>query len=223
MLDNTDIIRAIIFANPAEQQLYAKRYSYSYPHGSPNSCLVASIGTMWSPGAWAKVADMVMYTRQQGFNCWWEELSDTSSVNQPMTNTMRNDALLKASSIGVEYVLALDNDALPEPDMLVRLMNAEVTCIAPFISDTRAEEVCIGSPRRPTGQSQQPMKWVPFTALLLHTSILNCIGVRPFTDTGNEGQFFRLLARYGHRVWMDTDNQLLVASPPSYPGELSWD
>ena len=111
------------FESKAESTWSQKRVGWEPAHIRPNSVFVAAIGCSWSEGAWEKVLNMVEYTNQQGICCWLTEIPD-KCVSMPYgaINAQRDNACLNAHNQGFEWLLMIDNDVLPEQDLLMRLL-----------------------------------------------------------------------------------------------------
>ena len=208
----------------AEQELFNDQQEYSYPHSSPNSVFIGAIGNMWKPGAWQCVVDMIAHTRMSGFNCMMDEIGNTTMIPWVGLSDMRNEAVARACRSGCEYALLIENDALPEPDMLIKLMSEEMPIVAPIIFDKEINgaKVGIGLPQRIADNGIQPMRWVPLTAVLFKVNVFNATGPMPFASTTLESQLFQLLWHYGHRAWMQTDVELKVASQPQRMFTKDW-
>lgn len=193
-----------------------------FPHVRPDSVFVGSIGTNWSKGAWQKVIDMVEHTNKMGVCCWFNEIPDNKcTVPYHDISMMRDMACMHAHNLGFEWFLMLENDALPEKDLILRLLKWQVSVISPYIVDSDRSKT-IAWPHHERGNGIKPVNWTALTCLLLWTKVLNCFdSCRPFQDTFTEGDFFNKLAHYGHRAYQDTNTDLAIAKNPTYHGTLN--
>ena len=207
------------YRNPQEEARADFAFNFSYPHLSPGSTMVAPIGTNWSPGAWERVVNMIIYARGEGFNVWLEEIRD-SCASPPYEGVpeMRDTAVMLAQARGFEWLCMVENDVMPEPELLVNLIHREMSVIGPRIIDPGNTAQCIGFPDWEAGTGVRPMRWLPYSFMLFKVAVFNCFGAPPFTTFAqrSEGNLALGLARYGHRVWQDTDRDMEIARPPSY-------
>lgn len=210
-------LRFRYYATDAEQKRMERKAKY--PHIRPDSVLVASIGTSWEPGAWQRVVDMVTYTNFHGVCCWFSEIPDTvSQLPYQNVNHMMDSACLTASNIGVEWLMLIQNDALPEPDLLMRLLEWQTPVVVPYIYDDVLGQPIAGPVyERDTGL--QPVEWACFTCILIWSKVLNCFAdCAPFRNSTRESWFFSRLIHYGHRAYQDTNTELKIATRPTYHG-----
>jgi len=187
----------------------------------PNSVYVAAIGCHWTPGAWQKVVDMVQYTGEHGICCWLVEFPDLC-VTMPYDaiGNLRDSACLAALDAGFEWVLLIDNDVLPEPDMLVKLVNWGMPITVPLMID-HERNVTSSGPNYPVNSGLRRIKWSALSCVLIWTKVLNCFpNGTLFTSLQVEYEFFNKLLHYGHRAYIDTNTELKLASPPGYNGGL---
>ncbi len=204
------------FKTTAEVERAQNQFHYGYPGLSPGSVFVAAIGTTWKPGAWQKTVDMVQHTRDKGYNTWLEEIPDPL-IEEPYATlgNMRDTAVMLAQARGFERVCIIENDVLPEPELLVSLIQRDIPIVAPRVMDPAHPGETIGYPDWPAETGLYPMKFVPFSFVLYRTAVFNCIP-QAFASIGTEGELFLRLWNYGHRPYQDTDNPLEIASEPSY-------
>ncbi len=187
----------------------------------PNSVYVAGIGCHWSPGAWQKVVDMVQYTNEHGICCWLNEFPD-SCIAMPYEGigNMRDSACLAALDAGFEWILLTDNDVLPEPDLLAKLINWGMPVVVPTIID-HDRGALLSSPKYPYGTGLRKAKWTCLSCILIWTRVLNCFpNGTLFTTLITEDEFARRLIHYGHRIFIDTNMELKTARNPAYFGGL---
>jgi len=210
-----------MFVTDEQHDLYVRRNKWSWAHGNPNSMLITPIGSMWEDGAYYHTKNMMMGVRKAGFMAWLAEIND-SYCTAPYANlsAMRDDAMLRAQTLGVEWLLLIETDALPEPDTALKLVAAEAPVIAPIIIHPKTERG-LGIPGYAAGVGVKPVRWVPTTMLLIRAGVLRCPEVR-FGTTTTEGEFFRRLAHYNHQAFIHTDVILPIARPPSDFPLLPW-
>ena len=120
------------FPSGPELQAAQGQMERGWPHMRPNSVLVAAMGNHWkAPGSWNKVIDMLDYTTNQGVYCAFQEVQDRCFNPYDALGTMRNEAALTALTEGFQYLCYIDNDVLPEPDCLYRLLQRGQSITAP--------------------------------------------------------------------------------------------
>jgi|TARA_Y100000310_G_C20701833_1_gene830684 hypothetical protein len=212
------------YANQLEYNRYLRTARTRRQHLNPDSVYVFSVGKNWSPGAWQKVVDMVDYTLEQGITCWFHEINDSlCQIPYMEIPAMRNAACQTAKDAGFEWVMMVDNDVLPEPDLLVRLLDSDRPVIVPYIKT--ADGYSLASPQYTVGGGTGAVRWAVLSCILIHCNVLNCFGDNmPFTDVTEEGDFFRRLWHYGHQGFQNTSVVLEMASSPNRPGKLkNWD
>lgn len=210
------------FASPQEQQRQEAKNTDGWgAYLKPDSVLIAAMGAHWSPMSWAKVADMVAFTNQAGIYCGLIEVMDRCSNPLDAMGTMRNEAIMLAKSAGYEYLCYVDNDVLPEPDTLVRLIQRQVPIIVPFIPEPGTARKLHGPERNPN-TGVWPMKWSVLSMLLFWMPVFNSVGERFWSDAigADEGFHFQALWCKGHRLYMDTDVQVVTTHKPNYPLQM---
>jgi len=111
----------------------------------------------------------------------------------------------------------IENDALPEEDLLLKLLNWDMPVVVPYIVDEVLKKpIC--APGYKPGVGLQPLQWSVFTCVLIKTNVLNCFATsQPFMSVAIESGFFNKLRHYGHRGYQDTNTELKIARRPSYP------
>lgn len=208
-------------ANAIEKKRNSEGFSDFY-HVRPGSVYLAAIGHSWQPHCWNRVIDMIMWANFQGYNVWLQEIPE-DYVNFPMAlpQVMRDTAILQGRNGGFDKICLIDNDILPDKEVLVRLMEHPFPIVSPFIWD-QGEDYALGVPRYERGLGMQPMRWVGSSFMLFDSSIFNCPNIK-FTGLYLEGQFGQLLASYGHKFWMDTDLEVQTFTPPGRVSQYNFD
>lgn len=201
-----------------ERELMEARSQFTWHHARPWSIFVAAMGYHWKPGSWQKVTDMVHYTQAHGFYDCMLEIMDRCKEPYDALGAMRNEAIMKARQ-GFEFLLYVDNDVLPEPDTLIRLLRHDQPIVAPYVEEPGTGKPLHG-PFRPKGAGLQRVRWCVLSMLLFKTSVFapfiggefwnNAIGA-------DEGYHFQKLWDVGHSPYLDTDIILPVYQPPTYP------
>ena len=203
-----------------EQELANRRPAYAHSH--PMSVFVAQIGANYDPGVWQKIIDMVVHTQKQGIQVWMEEIMPQHG-GFPFVDIggMRDSGVLRAQLAGFEYVCLIDSDVLPEPDLLVRLLNRNVSIVGPHIIEPESDET-LGNPQWDKDNGLCPCRWICASMLLMRTSIFNCPNTA-FKTGSDDDLFFQQLWKYGHQPYMDTEASLEVVRGPQRPGAKTWD
>lgn len=210
--------------NQESQTRHNAQWQYGYPHHSPGSVLVASVGVNWDAGCFEAVMDCVEFARSKGYEVWFQEIRD-SMMLPPFEGIqgMRDEAVLTAQARGLEYLCLIENDVKPTPDLLVRMLQREAPVLAPRMlhPDGEFEGTVIGYPKHKADIGLQPMRFVAFSWILFKTTVFNCFQTPPFTAYAHhsEGQLAAGLARYGHRIFMDTGANLELTRGPAYNHE----
>lgn len=207
--------------NPIEKKRNSERFS-SYWHLRPDSVFVASIGTSWQPHSWNRVVDMIMWANFKGYNVWFQEVEE-DHINFPMANTqvMRDSAIMMGKDAGFDKICLIDNDVLPDKEVLFKLLEHPFPLVSPYIWD-QGEDHALGIPRYERGQGLQPMRWVGASFMLFKASIFNCPDIK-FSGLYQEGQFGQKLAHYGHQFWVDTDVEVQTFTPPGRMAQHNFD
>ena len=189
---------------------------------NPDSVMIATMGSHWEPGAWHKVMDMTKATIAAGHRTAFVELQDRCFNPYDALGSMRNEAILMAQNAGFEWLCYLDNDVLPEPDTLLRLLNRQLPVIAPYVVEPGTGTKLHGPYREPNS-GVQPVRWTVLSMLLFHTNVFHSTGPQFWRDAigADEGYHFQVLYYYGHRLHLDTDVQVATTSRPNYPLALN--
>lgn len=134
--DDTFEIR--YFATAVERERAKRGARVKFPHIRPHSVCVFAVGSNWEPTAWQKVVDMVAHTNKKSVCCWLVEIRD-NCVQLPYMalNTMKDAGFMYAHDMGFEYIMLVDNDILPEPDLVLRLLNWDMPIVVPYIRDKK--------------------------------------------------------------------------------------
>jgi len=206
------------FASDIEKERVFKSQHFRPPHIRAASTLVAPIGVMWEPGAWQKTVDMVIASNQRGVCTWLHEMVDINAgIPAKHLNIMRDSACMYAHDAGFEWVMIIENDALPDEDLLINLLKWDMPVVVPYITDDiLGKPICAPFYKPNTGL--HPVSWSVFTCMLINTRVLNCFPfAQPFDTVGIESGLFNKLRHYGHKVYQDTNTKLEIARRPSYP------
>ena len=216
------------YPSEQERKIATDMQGRSWVHMRPRSVLIASMGNHWYPTSWQKTVDMLQYCTGQGTYVALQEIQDRCLDPYDALGTMRNEAILQAISEGFEYLMYVDNDILPQPDTLFKLLQWDMPVVAPLIY----EPTNVPNPQMPKGKQLSgppveqgkglvPAKWSVLSMLLFKTAVFNC-----FADPGHfwsdaigadEGFHFQKLWTKGHRVFIDTNTELKVGKEPTYP------
>ena len=202
-----------------EQQLAMKQNERQWPHIRPHSVLIAAMGYHWAPTAWNKVIDMITETQKQGAYVALQEIQDRCLRPYDALGTMRNEAILQADSEGFEFLCYVDNDVLPKPDTLLRLLAWDMPIVAPLVLEPGTGKQLSG-PAVQANSGLHPAKWAVLSMLLFRTAVLRPYRGMFWSDAvgADEGfHFQRLWAETGHRPYLDSNTQLVVAGEPLYP------
>ena len=206
------------FASDIEKERVFKSQHFRPPHIRAGSTLVAPIGVMWEPGAWQRTVDMVIKANKVGVCTWLHEMVDINAgIPAAHLNMMRDSACMYAHDTGFEWVMLIENDALPDEDLLINLLKWDMPVVVPYIMDeVLGRPIC--APFYKKGSGLQPVTWAVFTCMLINTRVLNCFPfAQPFNTVGIESGLFHKLRHYGHKVYQDTNTELKISRRPSYP------
>lgn len=211
--DNYDIR---YYATELEHQKATSTWGIKFPHVRPDSVLVASIGNKWVPGAWQKVMDMVDFTNRKGICCWFVEIPDLMTTPPyQLINRMRDVACMHAVNMGFEWMLMIENDALPDEDLIIKLLKTELSIILPYVVDPQ-DDTPITFPKYERNSGIRVVQWSAFTCMLMWTKVFNCFDCcRPFNDIIIEVDFFNKLIHFGHRAYQDTGTEMKIATSPT--------
>ncbi len=217
--EHTDYRQIQIFPTSQEALAGQKQERFYPSHIRPDSILVASVGTHWRPGCWEKVVRMVQYTNEQGLCCWLEEIPDyCTDLPYASLGVMQDAACLSAVNRGFEWLLLVDNDILPEPDLIMKLMKWGMPVVVPLIRDEERNLVVSGPPY-PPNTGLRTVRWAALNCILIWTKVLNCFpNCSPFLGAVSEPDFYNRLLHYGHKACQDTGVELKTATPPTYFG-----
>lgn len=202
----------------AERNHAAWRSENTWMHVRPWSVLVAAMGNHWKPGCWQKVLDMVQYTNNQGFLCNLEEIMDRCFNPYDAMGAMRNEAVIRARQ-GYEYLMMVDNDVLPDPDTISRLMHWHVPIVAPYVIEPGVGRPLHG-PVQARDQGLRQIRWCVLSMVLYRTTVFGSFPGGEFWNNAvgaDEGYHFQKLWDVGHNPWVDTTLLLPVYQAPTYP------
>lgn len=196
---------------------------YRLPHLQYNSVLVVAISNEWCEGSWWRVQQMLAHTEEQGFTIAFEEMDDMSLLPTDAIGIMRACGALMALDAGFEWCFLIDTDILPEPDLLVRLLQHDRPVLYPLL---HAKEdlypwAPLSSPVLKPGMGLQTVQWAAMSAMLFNTHVFNCLDA--YAWHGHDRHFAQCLNHFGHRIYVDTDTVLEVARGPSRHPSKSWD
>ena len=205
-------------ASAREKALMEKVATENWGHVRPYSVLLVSMSNHWAPTAWAKVADMIKFTLDQGIYCGFNELRDRCFEPYDALGTMRNEGINIALAEGYEWLCYVDNDVLPEPDMLIKMLQHPVSIIVPYVVEP-GSGMRLHGPHREPNTGLQPIRWSVLSMILFRTNVFHCTGPTFWSDAigADEGIHFQRLWYYGHRPFVDTNCQLIVSGKPTYP------
>ena len=189
-------------------------------HVSPYSTLIAAMGNYWAPGSLEAVKNMAKATFEQGYEvCLYEEF-DRCYRPFDAIGSMRNMAYLRAIREGWEYLLYVDNDVLPEPDVLVRLLHLRVPIITPIVYYADGEAHDLSMPLLERGRGLAMIGSCVLSFVLFRTAVFLPWATGTFWGNAigdDEGYHFAKLEMSGQRPFGDTDVQVLCQNPPHYP------
>ena len=211
------------FGTPTESELYARQADYMRPHSRPGSVCVVTAGTLWCPGSWKAVTDMWMHNYKRGLTVWFQEVKDPrSGLPYEHLASMMDHGIVQAMNRGFDYICLLETDVLPEPDLLMHLMGAEVPIIAPIIVDPDTGKA-VGSPQHASHTGLKRMKWVPTSFLLFKSNVFHCLAPTIFTGVAGEDMVWERFWYYGHQPFLDTDHPLEMVTHATRSGNLTID
>jgi hypothetical protein len=217
-----DAILIPSFFSPIEAKLYTGQAVYGRPHSRPGSVSIVATGTMWRPGCWAAVADMFTYTQNLGIASWLSEIRDArTTIPYTQLGAMIDHACMQALNRGFEYVVLVQTDILPQPDLIMKLLSFELPIVVPLIIDPVSGKG-VGGPNNERDTGLKPMRWVPFPLMLIKTSVFNCCNDF-FGSQSTEDMTWERFWHYGHRPWQDTHSVLEMATHATRFGNLSYD
>ena len=227
---NGDCLKRFTFHNEAEKDRFFEQDSYGWPHASPGSTTVIAVGNRWKKSdeegnkynCELMVREMCTHTQKQGYKVLFEEVPVWFG-NFPMASvaSAREHGALLANMYGTEYVFFVDNDIMPEPELLTELLSYNSPIIVPMVIDSRHNQM-LGGPIREKHSGVWGQKWASMSALLMKTCLLDLPGVK-FVHSDTEGLFYQRIARWGHTIHMDTSQILYTATPPTRPDSMSFE
>lgn len=189
-------------------------------HISPYSTLIAAMGSYWQPGCLDSVKAMAKFTWDYGYEvCFYEEPDRCYSPFDAM-GSMRNMAYMRAIREGWEYVLYVDNDVLPPPDTLVRLLQRNVPIITPIIVYSDNGDHGLSMPKMEQGKGLAMVGSTVLSCLLIRTSVFFPWATGGFWGNAigdDEEYHFTKLEHAGHRPFVDTDEVVTCVTPPHFP------
>lgn len=189
-------------------------------HLSPYSTLIAAIGDYWAPGSLEAMQEMSKTTFAHGYEvCLYEEF-DRCYRPFDALGSMRNMAYWRAIREGWEHILYVDNDVLPQPDTLIRLLSRRVPIISPIISYADGQDHDLALPQAERGRGLAMVGSCVLSFILFRTSVF-----LPWVTSGfwgnaigdDEGYHFAKLELSGQRPFIDTDVEVVCQNPPHYP------
>lgn len=210
-------------ASGFEKQWNEERQQRGWGHSRPFSCYVGAIGNHWKPRSWAKTIDMVQYANEHGMYVVFEEVQDRCQEPYDALGVMRNEVLTKAEYGGYEYVVMVDNDILPAPDTLFRMLRKmwrhNVSVCAPLVYEPGTGRPLHGPTAEPyTGL--QAGRWNVLSMILFKTSVFRSFPPGGFWHDprgADEGFHYQKLYNAGHHPMLDTEVVLDIQQAPTYP------
>jgi len=189
-------------------------------HVSPGSTLIAAMGDHWKPQCFEAVKQMAYHTWEAGCEvCFYEE-PDRCYNPFDAIGSMRNMAYWRAIREGWEYLLYVDNDVMPPPDALEKLLARRLPIIAPILRYLNDEDHGISQARMEFGNGLVMVGSCLLSFLLIRTSVFLPWATSPFwgNEIGDdEAYHFAKLDMIGHRPFIDTNVVVEVKSPPHFP------
>lgn len=210
-------------ASGFEKQWNEERQQRGWGHSRPFSCYMAAIGNHWKPRSWAKVVDMVQYANEHGMYVVFEEVQDRCQEPYDALGVMRNEVLTKAEYGGYEYVVMVDNDILPAPDTLFRMLRKmwanNVSACAPLVYEPGTGRPLHGPVAEPYS-GLQPVRWNVLSMLLFKTTAFRSFPQGGFWHDprgADEGFHYQKLYGAGIHPMIDTEVIVDVYHGPTYP------
>ena len=208
-----------------ENQVTGERYFIQEvngnPHFSPGSVLIATIGTDFPDGCKEKIYAMKEYTREAGYNVKYVEMQVYhNTFPQASHASTRNHAINSGRIGGTDYICFLDTDVEPEKEILVNLLEHQMSVITPYVIDPD-DNSQLGAPSRNIATGLYIQKWVPQCFLLVKTGVFHNTEIK-FAYDEAEDMFSQRLHLYGLTRYVDTGQVLTLASPPGRPDSKSW-
>lgn len=205
-----------------EYAMRMRQEEKGWSHNRPNSVLLWAIGNHWKPGSWQHVMDMMKFTIDQGVYVEFREGQDRCFEYADALGVMRNEGILVAENLGLEWICFVENDVWPPPDALIRMLQdydaTKANIITPFICEQ-------GSGRPLHGPHVGPdsgfhwMKWSVLSFIMFRTAIFKSYP-GDFWETAigaDEGYHFQKFFRNGYYLGMDSALQIPALRRPQYP------
>jgi len=205
-----------------QQDLWKARMENGLPsHVSPYSVLIAAMGQHWRPGSLEAVTALAQATFDAGYTvCFYEE-PDRCYTPYDALGVMRNLAYYRALEEGWEYLLYVDNDVIPQPDALVRLLRRHVPLISPIVSYADGQPYGLTLPQMERGRGLAMVSSCVLSFLLFNAAVLRPYALSPFwQDALGADEFYhfaKLRTGTGHRPFVDSDVEVICSDPPHYP------
>lgn len=211
------------FPSETEKATWEANRLIGFPQSHPGSIFIATAGTMWKPGCWEKVVDMLMFTRRQGLQCWLKEVLDPWDTD-PYLNLgkIRDAGILKGKMSAMANILLIDCDVEPEIDTAINLLRYDLPVVVPYIASGVTQGACVGRPEYSKGKGIQRIQWSALSFILYNARIFNCVDNLNQSATV-EMDLFEKLEFYGHHAYMDTSLELKLASHATRFTTKTWD
>ena len=138
--------------------------------------------------------------------------------------TMRNRLCMTAAEEGFTHVLLLDNDVrLDEPDILVKLVEANKEIIVPWSDQKFKAPALLAVPSFPSGAGVLPINWACLSSIMFQVSVFEKITPWPFFDTMcycEEETTFQRWRLLGVPAYQQTSASVSLLRPPTNMWEL---
>ena len=190
------------------------------PHVGPFSVFIAAMGSNWEPECKEAVEAMAYRVFEEHHDVVLYEQPDLCMEPFDAMGTMRNEAANKARLGGFEYILYLDNDIKPEPEVLLRLLYRNVPVIAPAIHYSTGEDYGLNVVKATRNQGLAMVRSTLVSIVLFRTDVFTPFHGSFWADAiGAHEQFHweKLEAVTGHRLFLDTDLDVEIVKPPHFP------
>ena len=208
------------FATEQEKLLHEERLTRGMGHASPYSTLLAAMGNHWKPGCFEAVKRMAERTWQEGYQvCFYEE-TDRCLNPYDAIGVMRNCAYMKALREGWEYILYVDNDVLPEPDTLIKLLKNPVAIQSPIVAYADGQDHGLKMPALEQGRGLVLVTSCVVSFLLVRTNVFFPWALGGFWQDGigaDEDYQFQKFYQAGHLPFVDTNVTMTCVEPPHFP------
>mgnify|MGYP001610294187 CR=1 FL=1 len=197
-------------------------------HVAPFSVLIAAIGPHWEPGCFEAVELMAETYWKQGYQVALYEEADLCYQPYDALGSMRNRALRRALEEGWEYLLYVDNDVLPKPDVLGHMVHAHgpgfppvVAPILEYTSGKTWETVMVTKMERDKGIAM-------VSSVLLSMVLVRTRCFLPWVFSGfwedaigttEDFHWEKLAQGTDIHPWVDTDVVVKVLKDPHFPLE----